>query len=396
MASVSKREWEYKGQRKEAWIVRYFDLSGKQCQKTFKLKKEADAFKRQTENELSERTHVSGRDAITVKALCEAYLRGEEDRLRDGMIGRNHLHNMTACVDNQIIPHLGKRIAHEVTHTDVEDWYQWMRRDGGLQADTSRDRVKTLGRIYDYGIRRGSLRSNPTNLALKSLRGIARGTIKTFTTEQVQAILAAANDRRRGQHERAFMVARCAVHLAAFCGLRFGEIMGLTAKHIDFAGQIIEVRHSITDWDELKVPKTKSGIRDVPMPDHIAALLGNWLRDYHRPDDRGLIFRTPKGCLIDAASFHTSYWGPLLKMAGLWSDTDRFHFHALRHFAASWMIGQGLPMMDVAALLGHKRFDMTLQVYAHSIVGGSRRVQAFNSMAAKLLQPAPTSVLIEH
>ncbi|WP_414711866.1 tyrosine-type recombinase/integrase [Sphingomonas sp. CFBP9021] len=51
----------------------------------------------------------------------------------------------------------------------------------------------------------------------------------------------------------------------------------------------------------------------------------------------------------------------------------RFHFHSLRHFAASMMISHNLPLTDVASMMGHSKFDMTLQVYAHPIVGGTRR-----------------------
>ena len=60
------------------------------------------------------------------------------------------------------------------------------------------------------------------------------------------------------------------------------------------------------------------------------------------------------------------------------------HFHALRHFAASMMVDHGLPLTEVALLLGHSTFDMTLQVYAHPIAGGNRRSEAMQKIAAAL------------
>ena len=68
-----------------------------------------------------------------------------------------------------------------------------------------------------------------------------------------------------------------------------------------------------------------------------------------------------------------------------------YHFHALRHFAASAMIESGLPMLDVVSLLGHAKFDMTLQVYAHLIIGGSRRHEAIDGMA-RMLIAAPVTI----
>ena len=49
------------------------------------------------------------------------------------------------------------------------------------------------------------------------------------------------------------------------------------------------------------------------------------------------------------------------------------------------MIENGLPLTDVAALLGHSKFDLTLQVYAHAIVPGHRRLAALDRMAIDML-----------
>jgi integrase len=182
------------------------------------------------------------------------------------------------------------------------------------------------------------------------------------------------------------MLLRCTVHLAAFCGLRWGEIMGLTVSALDLDGRAVHVWHSLTEWDELKGPKTRAGIRDVPVPQHLTVMLSDWLDRHYIDNDRGLVFRTPSGKRISAANFHAEYWQPLLARAGLLRDTDNLHFHALRHFAASWMIQNALSLPEVASLLGHKKFDLTLQVYAHPISGGRQRSEAMDRMAASLLE----------
>ncbi len=63
------------------------------------------------------------------------------------------------------------------------------------------------------------------------------------------------------------------------------------------------------------------------------------------------------------------------------------HFHALRQFAGTMMVDNGLPVTDVASLLGHAKFDTTLQVYAHPIAGGHRRHEALERMTAQLCDP---------
>ena len=48
-------------------------------------------------------------------------------------------------------------------------------------------------------------------------------------------------------------------------------------------------------------------------------------------------------------------------------------FHALRHSCASILLAQGVPVRDVAEILGHSDVRLTLNTYAHVIqVGRSR------------------------
>lgn len=41
-----------------------------------------------------------------------------------------------------------------------------------------------------------------------------------------------------------------------------------------------------------------------------------------------------------------------------------FHFHDLRHTFASWLVMDGVPLLTVSRLLGHKDIKMTLR-YSH-------------------------------
>lgn len=185
------------------------------------------------------------------------------------------------------------------------------------------------------------------------------------------------------------MLMQCFAHIAALAGLRWGEIAGLTVENVDFAEGYIRVRHNLTDQDVLKGPKTKAGVRDVPMAGVIADLVRGWLARYYLPNERGLIFRAPNGKMISPQTFHHNHWHRCLLRAGLGPDErgDWYHFHALRHFCASAMIDANVPLTDVAALLGHSAFDVTLQVYAHTIAGGRRRIEALETIAGDMARP---------
>ena len=70
--SVRKRQWTTaKGDEREAWIVDYADQQGTRRLKTFKRKKDADAFAASTHVEVREGTHVADR-ATAMRAVIAA------------------------------------------------------------------------------------------------------------------------------------------------------------------------------------------------------------------------------------------------------------------------------------------------------------------------------------
>lgn len=93
MASVTKRRWKkLDGSIGEAWQVRYLDpATGTAPAKTFKLKKEADAFKRKVETELSEGARIARRATRTVSELIEEYLLHADERAAKGQVSQAHV-----------------------------------------------------------------------------------------------------------------------------------------------------------------------------------------------------------------------------------------------------------------------------------------------------------------
>lgn len=77
--SVRKRTWTSpKGEGKTAWVVDYTDAGGKRRLKTFKLKKQADAFAATATVEVREGTHVADSASATVEAAGKLWLRSAE------------------------------------------------------------------------------------------------------------------------------------------------------------------------------------------------------------------------------------------------------------------------------------------------------------------------------
>jgi integrase len=79
--SVRKRTWKGKGgEERSAWLVDYFDGSGRRRAKTFRLKKEADAFAAQAKVDIRAGVHTPDSASITVREAAALWIEGCEGR----------------------------------------------------------------------------------------------------------------------------------------------------------------------------------------------------------------------------------------------------------------------------------------------------------------------------
>ena len=387
MAKVAKRTWTYKGEKKTAYVVRYVDDKGVRRSTQFDKFKAADTYRKQIEAELRDGSHIAGRDKATVASCCQAFLETSDLRFQRGQIGQSRKVFFECVVRKHIGPHLGAKLMADLRWSDLDEWQRKLFR---LNPASINSVMVVLKLVEAHALKRGVLKKTVVREFKRDTGSAKAKPIRTFDTDTMRALIAGAAQRPKQCRRRVKDLMECGLHLAAFCGLRLGEIMGLTLHNIDFGNRVVRVRHSLTNWDVLKGPKTTSGVRDVPMPSHVCDLLQSWMDKHFVQNSRDLVFRWRNGTIVGPGNWRIHHWVPLLKTAGLWDEGgDQLHFHACRHFAASWMIEHGLALPDVASLMGHSKFDMTLQVYAHPIVGGNRRHEAFERMSGTLLATAP-------
>ncbi|MFZ2996273.1 tyrosine-type recombinase/integrase [Sphingobium sp.] len=388
MAAVAKRKWMGPdGRECETWVVRWKDEGGRHRQKSFDRKKDADAHRSQVEIEMRQGIHRPEADRMSVADLCSKFLAHNEDRRKDGRIGNARIKDIETSIRIHIVPHIGALRLADVGLHQLEQWRTSMMNGGKMSPHTARKHVQILGQAFEHGRRRRWLFSSPVPDLIRDLHGMPKRTVTQFSVDQVRAVLLELQrENYKGIHKRANAFLRCAVHLAAFCGLRIGEVRGLTVGAIDFDRRMLKVKTNLTDWDELKGPKTDAGKRTVALPDHVAALLSAYMERYHIANERDLMFTQDDGRSIQSGNFHRGTWGPLLFRAGISTDRHKpsHHFHALRHFAASWWIACGWSLPDVAKSLGHSKVDMTLSVYTHALEERGQDVEAMQDTANRL------------
>ena len=168
------------------------------------------------------------------------------------------------------------------------------------------------------------------------------------------------------------------VLVAAFYGLRRGEVVGLKWDAIDFDQNTITIRHTVTscDLDGKRVldasdtTKTKSSMRTLPLVPFMRERLltlkeeqqenrrlcgRSYIKEYHE-----YVCVNEIGALIKP-HYVTASFPKLLKAKGM----RQIRYHDLRHSSASLLLANGVPMKQIKEWLGHSAFSTTANIYAH-------------------------------
>lgn len=149
------------------------------------------------------------------------------------------------------------------------------------------------------------------------------------------------------------------VRLMLWCGLRWGEAAGLHGTEVDLdKNRLWIIRVNLKNGKLRDYPKTKSCNRILPIPDIAASAL----REILHP---GRLFTSPTGRGLRYSNWYKR-WSPWLAAARL--PLPRLTPHDLRHTYGSRLADAGMPIHDIAALMGHDETRST-ERYVHSSMG---------------------------
>lgn len=118
-----------------------------------------------------------------------------------------------------------------------------------------------------------------------------------------------------------------------------------------------------------KKPKSKKGIRDIPLPAEVGELLDRWrIRQEEEKrmagnlyNDRGYIFAWEDGRPVEAGTL-SKHFKKLIRQHGF---PEKITFHKLRHSFATALLENGESLKTVQELLGHATIGTTGDIYSH-------------------------------
>lgn len=164
------------------------------------------------------------------------------------------------------------------------------------------------------------------------------------------------------------------VRIAAYTGLRLGELRALRWRDVDFAGATLHVRRnapvSAPVGSKLKAPKSRHA-RSFPVIDVAAVTLDRVSRHLTRHSlptgPEALVFPTHEGGLLDDKRVRDEFYRGLVD-AGLGYVREKDNpmtFHDLRHTFGTIAV-RVFPLTDVQAYMGHQSITTTMR-YVHHV-----------------------------
>jgi integrase len=246
----------------------------------------------------------------------------------------------------------------------VRDWH------------TTLDKKRATTRAHAYGLLRTILSTAvddnllPVNPCHIRGAGTAKRTHKTkpLSVAELEVLVAAMPAKYRPM-----------TLLAAWCALRFGELVELRRKDIDLKGKVIRIRRGAVRADGqviIGTPKSDAGIRDVAIPPHLIPMLTEHLSKDISGGREGLLFPARHGGTLAPSTLYKSFYPARIK-----AGHPDLRWHDLRHTGAVLAASTGATLAELMGRLGHSTPTAAL-LYQHAAEGRDAQIaKAMSAMA---------------
>ena len=287
-----------------------------------------------------------------------------------------------ANLDRHFLPYFGDVPMADILPSTVQAWVT-KAVNGGLSARSTVKYHVMLHGVFKRAVRDRVIAYNPcADTELPKV--IARKT-RTLTPEEFQRLLAAIPDRFR-----------VLLMTEIETGLRWGELIALRPRHVDFLRRTITIEETIVEVSR-KISPTGERMTVKPYPkdneprtlgvrqallDELSARIQSL-----RLDRDDLLFpstETAGGRPLSRNTFRTRVWLPAVETAKI---DFRVRMHDLRHAHASWLLAGGADLKGVMDRMGHTQIQTT-QKYLHALPDSDQKnLDAFERTVGNHLVP---------
>jgi integrase len=314
---------------------------GQTDKRGFKTKRDAEIFAASVEVSKLKGEYVAPKlGRITVGELATDWL----GRKRQST-APSHYRMLESAWRVHVQPWWGAVSVADVDLLGVEAWVTSMVRNGS-GATTVLRAYGVLSGVLADAVKAKRLAANPS----RGIENLPRKTDKRH-------VYLSADDVERlacesGQH-------RVLVLVLAYCGVRWGEAIGLRVRDIEFLRRRLMVsENAVQLGTRHEVGPTKGRqARSVPVPQFVLDELSVQCKGKASGD---LVFPSRDGGYLQRPKSSTGWFQAAVKKAKVQKITP----HDLRHTCASLAVSAGVNVLALQRMLGHKSAKVTLDTYA--------------------------------
>ncbi|MEU6054488.1 site-specific integrase [Streptomyces xanthochromogenes] len=277
--------------------------------------------------------------------------------LKDRKLSERTRERHEAVIRLYLRPTFGRRPLSSITTAQVRSW-----RTAALEQTGEPTVVKAyqiLRAILNTAVDDELIRRNPCRIKGADQYDVPERPV--LTVPEVYAVADALASRYR-----------LLVLLAAFTGLRFGELASLRRRDIDIEHATLTVRRAQAEMQTGalfdKAPKSNAGIRPVAFPTELLPDIRRHLDIYAGSGRDGHVFVGSKGGQLRRSNFRDD-WTTAVKKAGV---TSGVHFHDLRH-TGNTLAASGASLRELMTRMGHSTSRAAL-IYQHMVDGRDREI----------------------
>lgn len=237
----------------------------------------------------------------------------------------------------KMLDFLGKRI-EDITAMDLRYYYGVMREQRGIKMTTMQTRLHYLSSFWDFLITEELVRSNPVKRV--GILKLAKTIKKPFSQEEMEALRVNCTVLR----DRALM------EFLYSTGVRVSELVALNIGDIEMGRQ------------ELIVFGKGSKERKVYLTDNAKFYLKRYLKERARGITEEELAEQPLFVTVDKPHDRLTVAGIqyMLRQLGRRAGVKKVHPHRFRRTIATDLLNRGMPVEQVAKLLGHEKLDTTM------------------------------------
>lgn len=314
----------------------------------FRTKRDAELFLASVEVSKARGEFIDpGAARVTIGELGPSWLK------RQSHLKPSSYRPIEAAWRNHVLPEWGPVPVSDIRKTAVQQWISAL--TTGEESESKPKSATVVIRAYgilasilDGAVDDRRVLSNPARGVILPRKG--RKAHVYLSHEQIHRLA------EESKHETLVLV-------LAYCGLRWGEAVGLRVRNLDMLKRRIHIEENAVEVGgrvEVGTPKNHKR-RTVPFPRFLSEALarmceGKGRDDLVFPGEDGTGYLRSTRVQADRGGWFTG----AVKRAGL----PRITPHDLRHTAASFAVSAGANVKAVQRMLGHSSAAMTLDIYA--------------------------------